>query len=75
MQKEFEVIKKIIAEKMDIDESSIKMDSSLQDLQIDSLDMVEIIMSVEEELGVSLEEVTNVEKISDLLDFIKDKQA
>lgn len=75
MQKEFEVIRKIIAEKMDIDESEISMDSSLQDLQIDSLDMVEIIMSVEEELGVSLEEVSNIEKISDLLNYIKEKQA
>ena len=68
---EFETIRKIIAEKMDIEEDSISEDSSLQDLEIDSLDMVDIIMSIEEEMGVSLEELTDVKKVSDVVDYVK----
>ena len=68
---EFETIRKIIAEKMEIDESKITLDSTLQDLDIDSLDMVDIIMDIENELNISLEDLKDVEKVGDVVDFVK----
>lgn len=68
---EFETIRKIIAEKMEIEESKITMDSTLQDLDIDSLDMVDIIMDVENEMNISLEDLKDVEKVGDVVEFVK----
>lgn len=72
---EFETIRKIIAEKMEIDESKITLDSTLQELDIDSLDMVDIIMDLESELNISLEDLKDVEKVSDVVDFVKKANA
>ena len=66
----FETVQKVIAEKMELDPASIKMDSSLQDLEIDSLDMVEIIMGIEEEMGVSLEELKDVATVGEVVAYI-----
>lgn len=71
----FETIKKVIAEKNDIDPEIITMDSTLQELEIDSLDMVEIIMALEEELDVSLEELTDVQKVGDVVEFVQKLKA
>lgn len=68
---EFETIRKIIAEKMEIDEDKITMESTLQDLDIDSLDMVDIIMDVESELDISLEDLKDVQKVGDVVNFVK----
>ena len=70
---EFEKIRKIIAEKMDLEESKITMEASLQDLDIDSLDMVDIIMEIENEMGVSLEELKDVQTVGDVVNFIQAK--
>ena len=46
----FEKVKEIIADKLSINEDEITMDSSfLEDLNADSLDIVELIMALEEE--------------------------
>lgn len=68
---EFETIRKVIAEKMEIEESKITMDSTLQDLDIDSLDMVDIIMDIENEMNISLEDLKDVEKVGDVVEFVK----
>lgn len=71
---EFEAVKKVIAEKMDVDPSKITMESSLQDMQIDSLDMVEIVMAIEEELNISLEDLTDAKTVGDVVNFIQSKK-
>ena len=65
----------IINEKMDIDVSEISKDSTFESLDIDSLDMVEIIMDLEEAFDVELEDAQDLKTISDLMDFIEKKQA
>lgn len=50
----FEEFKNIIAEKTG-DASKISMDSSLKELGLDSLDLVEIILDGEERLGITFE--------------------
>ena len=55
-------IKEILKDTMDIDESKITLDAKLkEDLELDSLDSVELIMSAEEEFGIEIpdEDVMN----------------
>lgn len=54
--------------------SSIKPESKLSELGIDSLDTVELLMSLEEEIGIEIELDQNVETIDDLDKFIQSKQ-
>ncbi|HBU13389.1 MAG TPA: acyl carrier protein [Clostridiales bacterium] len=70
----FEKIAGIISEKMDIDVADIKMDSTFESLKIDSLDMVEIVMDIEEEFDVSIEEAENLKTVADLVAFIDDNK-
>jgi len=50
----FEALRGVIAKQMQIDESKIALDSKLDDLGVKSLDLVEIIMSIEDEFGIEI---------------------
>jgi acyl carrier protein len=54
MPEPIEVLRKLIAKQANIDPSIIKPDSTLDELGVTSLDLVEIILSVEEEYDVSI---------------------
>ena len=59
-------IKEILKDTMDIDESKITLDAKLkEDLELDSLDSVELIMSAEEEFGIEIpdEDVMNFKTV------------
>ena len=60
-------IKEILKDTMDIDESKITLDAKLkEDLELDSLDSVELIMSAEEEFGIEIpdEDVMNFKTVN-----------
>ena len=70
----FAKLQKLIAEKLEIDESKITLDSSFrQDLGADSLDTYELVYAIEEELSIKIpdEKVTEFETVRDAVDFIK----
>ena len=69
----YEKLANIISEKMDIDISLIDMDSTFESLQLDSLDMVEIIMEIEDEFNVSIESAEGLKTVADLVKFIETK--
>ena len=74
MDELFNKIQKLIAEKLEIDESKITLDSSFRgDLGADSLDTYELVYAIEEELGVSIpdEKANEFETVRDAYDFIK----
>ena len=72
---EFEKLKKIIAEVLNVDPDEITMETTFQDdLGADSLDVYQIIMGIEEEFDIEIpaetaEQVTTVE---DAVEMIKD---
>ena len=71
---EFEKIKKIIAEVLNVDEDSITMESTFgDDLGADSLDVFQIIMGVEEEFEIEIpnEEAEKIITVGDAVDQIK----
>ena len=68
----YEKIAEIISDKMDIDVDDITMDSTFESLEIDSLDMVEIVMDIEEAFEVSVEDAENLKSVADLVKYIED---
>ena len=70
----FEVIKKIIAEQLKVDESIITMDTHLmKDLEADSIDAVEIIILIEEKYGIEIpdEDAEKFQRVGDLVRYIE----
>ena len=77
MDELFEKIQKLLADKLEIDEGKITLDSSFRnDLGADSLDTYELVYAIEEELGVSIpdEKANEFETVRDAYDFIKSEQ-
>ncbi|MBQ8518082.1 MAG: acyl carrier protein [Agathobacter sp.] len=71
---EFEKIKKIIAEVLNVDEDSITMESTFgDDLGADSLDVFQIIMGVEEEFEIEIpnEAAEKIVTVGDAVEEIK----
>lgn len=69
----FNAIANVIAERTDCDVSAIKPESTFTELGIDSLDTVELLMSLEDEIGVEIELDQKVETVDDLNKFIQSK--
>lgn len=70
----FERIQAIIADKLSIDESSVTMEASfIDDLNADSLDIVELIMALEDELDMEIpdEDVENFKTVGDVVNYVK----
>lgn len=66
----FEKIVKIIAENRDIDASTIAPETTFEELGFDSLDTVELVMSFEEEFGITIEVNEGLKTISDAVTLI-----
>lgn len=70
----FERIQAIIADKLSIDEASVTMDASfIDDLNADSLDIVELIMALEDELDMEIpdEDVENFKTVGDVVNYVR----
>ena len=71
----FEKIKEIIADKLSISEDEITMASAfLEDLNADSLDIVELIMALEDELDMEIpdEDAENFVTVGDVVKYVKE---
>ena len=65
-----EKVKSILSEQFDVEEDTITADTDLQeDLGADSLDVVDLVMSIEDEFGVEIpdEEVENIKTVGALV--------
>lgn len=69
----FNSIAKIIAERTGCEVSAVKPESTFAELGIDSLDTVELLMNLEDEIGVEIELDQKVETVDDLDKFIQSK--
>ncbi|MGI6106738.1 MAG: acyl carrier protein [Lachnospiraceae bacterium] len=71
---EFEKLRAIIADVMNMDESEIKPETTFrEDLGADSLDVFQIITGIEDEFGVEISEETakSIETVQDAVDAIQ----
>ena len=73
----FDRLKKLIVEQLGVDEEEVTPQASfVEDLNADSLDLVELIMSLEEEFGMEIsdEDAEKIQKVSDAVDYIEEHQ-
>ena len=72
----FEKVKEITAEQLDIDESTITLESSfINDLEADSLALVQLMMALEEEFDVEIpdEDADEISTVGDAVHYINTK--
>lgn len=72
----FETVKSVVAEQLGIDESEITMESSFNDdLEADSLDIVELMMALEDEFKIEIsdDEAGKISTIGDVVEYIKER--
>lgn len=73
----FEKICELLADKFDADASAMTMETKIkEDLNADSLDVVELMMDLEENFGITIsdEEATQMSTIGDIVKYIEDNQ-
>ncbi|MEA2627156.1 MAG: acyl carrier protein [Candidatus Binatota bacterium] len=74
----YDRLKKIIVEQLGVDEVDVKPEASfVDDLNADSLDLVELIMSLEEEFGMEIsdEEAERIKTVGDAQEYIEEHVA
>ncbi len=76
-QNYFEEVKKIVVEKLQVDEKQVTLEASfIEDLGADSLDTVELVMDLEEHFGIEIpdEEAEKLKTVKDAVDYITKKK-
>ncbi|MDY3000326.1 acyl carrier protein [Romboutsia timonensis] len=66
-------VKEIMMENLSIEEESITLESTFESLEIDSLDVFQLVMEVEEAFGIQIENPENMKTIKDLVNYIEEK--
>ena len=69
-----EKVKAILAEQFDVEEDKVTADTDLQeDLGADALDVVDLLMSIEDEFGVEVpdDEIENIKTVGSLVSYIE----
>lgn len=70
----FEKVSEILASQLDVEESDITMETKLvDDLKADSLDLVDLIITFEDEFGIEFpeEETENIKTVGDIVNYIE----
>ncbi len=73
----FEKVVQILADQLSIDPDKITMDSLLEeDLDADSLDAIDIVMSIEDEFEIEVpdEAIADMKSVGDIVNFIENNQ-
>ncbi|HSW35814.1 MAG TPA: acyl carrier protein [Candidatus Limnocylindrales bacterium] len=66
-------VKAIIADQLEVAVDKLKMETTFEDIDADSLDIVELVMALEEEfdLEISDQEIENIKSIGDVVKYIE----
>ena len=73
----FEKVKSIVADQLDVEEEKVTAEASItEDLGDDSLDVVDLVMSIEEEFDIEIpdEAVENIKTVGDIVSYIESNQ-
>lgn len=73
----FEKVKEITVEQLGVDEDIVTMEASfINDLEADSLDIVELMMALEEEFDIEIpdEDAEKISVVADAVAYIQDRQ-
>ena len=70
----FDKLKELVVDQLGVEEDEVTMEATMQDdLGADSLDLVDLVMSVEEEFGVKVadEDLENIKTVGDIVNYIE----
>jgi acyl carrier protein len=70
-----EQVRELLAEHLDVDVETVKEDSTFEDLDIDSLDAVEIMMELEDAFGIEIAPAEAGKSVTELVKYIDSKKA
>ena len=70
---ELKKLQDIISNYLDIDPKSITEESSFKDMEVDSLDMVEIVMEIEDAFGITIDETAVIQTVGDIIKLIQEQ--
>ena len=71
----FERIREIICDQLDLEEDKVTMDSDImEDFEADSLDVVDLVMSIEDEFGLEVpdDQSENFRTVGDVVRYIEE---
>lgn len=74
----FEQIKKILCDQLDLDEEQVTEDSEvIDDLGADSLDIVDLVMTLEEEFDTEIpdEDIEELRTVGDIVKYVEERSA
>lgn len=72
----FDKVKAILVDQLDADEDLVKMEASIaDDLGADSLDIADIVMSLEEEFDIEVPDdaLVNIKTVGDIVKYVEEK--
>ncbi len=73
----FEKVVKVVSNQLQVESSKIKAESNfIKDLKADSLDIVDMIITFEEQFGIEIDDnaVTDIKTVGDIVSYIESKQ-
>ena len=68
-------IQEIMVESLSLEKDDIKLESTFESLEIDSLDVFELVTEIEEEFDIEIEDAENLKSVQDLVAYIEGKVA
>ena len=71
----FEKIQEMMVESLSLEKDDIKLESTFESLEIDSLDVFELVTEIEEEFDIEIEDAENLKSVQDLVAYIEGKVA
>ncbi len=71
----FEKVRDLMVEKVECSEDEVQMDTAFEDLGIDSLDVAELVINLEDEFNIKLELDASVKTVENLVTMIEGKLA
>jgi acyl carrier protein len=65
----------MMVESLSLEKDDIKLESTFESLEIDSLDIFELVTEIEEEFDIEIEDAENLKSVQDLVAYIEGKVA
>lgn len=72
----FDKVRAIVVEQLGVDEDEVAMETTFEELNADSLDIVELIMALEEEFDMEIpdEDAEKIKTVGGIVEYIKENQ-
>ncbi|MGB4588791.1 MAG: acyl carrier protein [Clostridiaceae bacterium] len=68
-----ERVQAVLAKELSLNAGDILLESNFEDLGIDSLDLVELIMQLEDEFDIAIDEAEKLKTVNDVVEYISSK--